>query len=85
MRAVDANSRIRYQRIAQRNGVKDNVSFEYFLKQEANESNNTNPNEMNLPACMAMSDYHLTNNETKEELRKQVDAIMWQLNVNSKL
>ena len=83
--AVDASPRIRYQRIAQRKWIKDNVTFEYFLKQEANESNNTNPNEMNLPACIAMSDYHLSNNGTKEELWKQADAIMWQLNVDSSL
>jgi dephospho-CoA kinase len=74
--AVDASPRIRYQRIAQRRSVKDNVSFEYFLKQEANESNNTNPNEMNLPACIALSDQHLNNDGTKEELQKQIDMIM---------
>ena len=81
--SVEANPRIRYQRISDRGSDIDSVSFEYFLQQEANESNNTNPSEMDLPSCISMADYHITNNGTIEELQQQVDAIMDRLHIPS--
>jgi dephospho-CoA kinase len=74
--AVDADPKIRYERIVARGGVKDKVSFEKFLADEALEMHATDSNKQNLARCMELADYRLMNNGTKEDLNAQVDIVL---------
>ncbi len=74
--AIDADPKVRYERIVLRGGAKDNVSFEKFLADEAREMHATDPAKQNLARCIELADYRLMNNGTKEELYAQVDRIL---------
>lgn len=74
--AVDADIEKRYQRISEnRQGFKDNVSFEEFKAQEEKELTNIDPNKQNLRKCIEMANYLFINNGTKKELFDKVDRI----------
>jgi dephospho-CoA kinase len=74
--AVDADPKLRYERILKRQSSTDNVSFEKFIAEEAKEMNDTNPAGMNITTCMAMADGHLTNNKDKDALHLQIDELI---------
>lgn len=74
--SVDAEPRVRYERIVKRAQETDNVSFEEFIEQELLESEGKDPWAQNLPACIDMADIHITNNGTLEELHAQVDRAL---------
>jgi dephospho-CoA kinase len=74
--AVDADPRVRYERITERKSSTDHVSFEKFLADEAREMQSTDPNKQNLAACMQKADVIFTNSGTLAELYAQVDAAM---------
>jgi dephospho-CoA kinase len=74
--AIDADPKIRYERIAARGSAKDNVSFEKFLADETREMHATDPAKQNLARCIELADYRLVNNDTKEELYSQIDQIL---------
>lgn len=74
--SVDTDRSIRYERIKLRGSETDMVSFETFCMNEDREMQSDDPNKQNLSACMALADYHLTNNGTFEELYRQMDAIL---------
>jgi dephospho-CoA kinase len=74
--AIDADPKIRYERIVARGSETDNISFEKFLADEAREMHATDPNKQNLARCIELADHRLMNNGTKEELFSQVDKIL---------
>lgn len=76
---VDADPKIRYERIVKRKSSKDQVTFEEFLEDEQVEKDTVNPSGMNLPGCMALADYIVNNNGNLEDLHKAVDAIVAEL------
>jgi dephospho-CoA kinase len=76
--AVDADPKIRYERIIARGSETDKISFEKFLADEAREMHATDPNKQNLARCIELADHRLINNGTKEYLRSQVDRIIKQ-------
>jgi len=78
--AVDADPKIRYDRIQLRKSVTDSVSFETFLGNEERESVSANPGVQNLRACIDEADYTIVNNGTINELHEHVDAILKQIN-----
>jgi len=60
--SVDADQKLRYDRIRLRNSVKDQIDFETFVSNEARElQGSDDPSKINLPACIEMSDYKLRN------------------------
>lgn len=71
--SVDAQRTIRYERIVKRGSETDLVSYEIFAENEEREMRADDPNKQNLGACMALADYHFTNNGTFDELYRQVD------------
>ena len=71
--AVDADPTVRYERIVQRNSETDHISYEEFLSNEQREMTSSDPNKQNLSKCIAMADYLLTNNTTIDELYKQLE------------
>lgn len=79
--AVDADRRIRYERITGRAGALDQVTFEHFSEQEDRELAGTDVWDMNIAGVMAMADYTLHNDGTVEELHAQVDEALAKLAV----
>jgi len=74
--SIDADPKIRYDRLIKRNeNVGDNTkTFEEFLNDEKQEA------ELQIPEVMARAKYHLDNNGSLEDLYRQIDAIMADLN-----
>ena len=70
--AVDADIKIRYERILKRKSVTDNVSFETFKQNEEREMQSKDRNAQNLRACIEMADIRIDNSGTIEELNKQI-------------
>ena len=79
--AVDADPRIRYDRIQLRKSETDSVSFEIFRQNEQRESISSDPGIQNLKACIREADYLIMNNGTIDELHIQLDTILNQINV----
>lgn len=74
--AVDADRRVRYDRVVLRGSSTDNVTFEKFSEQEDLESNGSDPWTQNLANCIERSDIVMTNNGTIPELYAQVDVYL---------
>ena len=74
--AVDADPKLRYERIVLRNSETDRVSFETFIENEQRESVSADPAVPNLPACIRLADYVLMNNGTVEELYEELGKIL---------
>lgn len=73
--AVDANPKLRFERIIKRGSETDNISFEKFFEDEKREMQNSNPNKQNISAVIGQADYVLKNNGTFDELYKQIEDI----------
>ena len=74
--AVDADSKIRYDRIFLRKSSTDAVSFEKFLQDESYEMNDTSPGGMNIAECIKMADGHIKNNGDIKSLHEQIDRLV---------
>ena len=70
---VDADIPVRYERVVARGSEKDNVTYEHFLAQIAREE--TGSSHHNIRAVMAVADYVIENNGTKEELHETIESI----------
>ncbi len=74
--AVDADPKIRYDRISLRATETDNISFDTFLANEKREFSTSDPNKQNLSRCIEMADIVLKNNGNIHELHKQLENDM---------
>ena len=74
--AVDADPRIRFERILDRKAVTDNVSFDKFLEDEKREMESNDPNKQNLKKCIEMADFVIDNNGTLDELNLKIEEIL---------
>jgi dephospho-CoA kinase len=74
--AVDADPKLRYERIIKRSTATDNVSFEKFLEQEEREMESTDPNKQNLRKCISMADFVINNDGTIEDLNSKLEEIL---------
>jgi dephospho-CoA kinase len=70
--AVNAEPRIRYDRILERRSETDSITFDTFLENEKREMTTDDPNKQNLHECISMADYVFSNNGSKEELFSQI-------------
>lgn len=77
--AVDADPKIRYERVVGRGSETDHISFETFLENEAREMSSTDPNHQNIGRCMQMADYLFNNDGDFENLYRQVEEVLNQL------
>lgn len=71
--AVDADLKIRYDRISFRATETDNISFSTFMANEEREFSTTDPNKQNLSRCIEMADIVLHNNGSIYELHQQLE------------
>lgn len=74
--AVDADPKLRYERVVERGSETDKVTYETFIANEQREMTSTDPNKQNLAACQALADFKFDNNHSFEELYKQVEAVL---------
>ena len=74
--SIDADSRLRYDRLCSRGRIGDTDSWEKFVEQEKKEENNDDPNKQQLSKTMEMADYNIENSGTLEELEAQVNKII---------
>jgi dephospho-CoA kinase len=70
--AVDADPKLRFQRISLRRSETDSVSYETFLANEAREMTSDDPNKQNLAACISQADFLFLNNGNVAELHDQI-------------
>lgn len=74
--AVNADRRVRYERVLKRWSETDKVDFDTFCIYEDREMQSTEPWDMNVFAVMKMADHIFTNNGTQEELFAQVEEAL---------
>ncbi|MES2780370.1 MAG: AAA family ATPase [Bacteroidota bacterium] len=77
--SVDADRKIRYERIVKRGSETDMVSYETFEENEEREMKADDPNKQNVGACMKLADIHFLNDGTFDELYQQVDSALGKL------
>jgi dephospho-CoA kinase len=81
--AVDADPKIRFNRIKLRNSETDQIDFDTFIANEKREMTATDPNKQNLNKCREMADFVFMNDGNREDLNQAVDNVLTQININS--
>ena len=75
--AVDAEIRLRYERVANKPGFElAHTSFEDFCRMENREMASSEPWDMNVFGVMQLADARIENNGTLEELHRAVDQAL---------
>ena len=74
--AIDAKSKIRFNRIILRKSETDFISYETFVQNEKREFESVDPNKQNLKRCIELADYVLRNNGNIDQLYEQLKQIM---------
>jgi len=74
--AVDADIKIRYDRIIIRGSETDNVSFETFRQNETREMYSDDPNKQNLSECIRQADFIIRNDDSLEQLKQKTEEIL---------
>lgn len=74
--AVDADPKVRYERVVLRGSETDHISYETFLANEQREMNSDDPNKQNLRACIKQADYRFDNNGDIASLNEQVEKVL---------
>ncbi|MAZ56396.1 hypothetical protein CL653_01255 [bacterium] len=74
--AVDADQKLRYERVQARRSESDQVTFEQFVEHEELEKNDPDPNGMQKAQVMEMADYTIYNDNNHEALEDEVDKFL---------
>ena len=74
--AVDADAKVRYQRIRERQSETDQIDFETFKENEFREMTSSDPNHQNLRKCIEMADFVFDNNGSICDLEKSVKEVL---------
>ncbi len=77
--AVDADRKLRYERIVARASELDHIDFDTFCAQEDVEMASSDPWDMNVFGVMQISDARIENNGSLEELHQKVDEALAKL------
>lgn len=76
---VDAEPRVRYERIKARGSSHDHISFEQFLEHEARERHSEEPHKQSIADVMKHADFTISNSGSIEALGVSVDRLMARL------
>jgi dephospho-CoA kinase len=79
--AVDADPKVRFERIKQRKSSTDNIDFDTFLANEKREMTASDPNKQNLSKCISEADFVFDNNGDMEALYQQVEQVLNKLGI----
>lgn len=74
--AVDADQKLRFERIHGRGSQLDQVNFEKFVEQEKAEMYGTEPYQQNISAVMQMADKTIYNDNHTEALYDEVEKFL---------
>ena len=74
--AVDADPKVRYNRIVKRGYETDNVSFDTFIANEQREMSSSDPNKQNIGRCIELADYRFDNGGSLDALHAQVEQVL---------
>ena len=74
--AVDADTRVRYERAVLRGSETDHIDYDTFLANEQREMENSDPNKQNLRYCIENVDYRFDNNGSIDDLNQQVEEVL---------
>ncbi len=74
--AIDANPKIRYNRVFVRGSETDHISYKIFADNESREMTSNNPNKQNLSKCIEMADYVFNNDKKISYLYNQVENVL---------
>ena len=77
--AVDADSKLRFQRIKERASATDHIDFKTFRSNEKREMSTPDPNKQNLGKCIEMADFVFYNNDSMDELFAQVEKVLTEI------
>lgn len=74
--AVDADQKVRYERIHKRGSATDSVSFETFKAQEEREMTSTDPTKQNVKRCMELADFTIRNDGTEADFHAAIESVV---------
>lgn len=74
--AVDADQKLRYERIHGRGSPLDHVSYEKFVEQENAEMRSDDEHRQNIAAVMQMADHTIYNDNDTGALFREVEAFL---------
>ena len=72
--AIDANPKIRFERIKGRKSSTDDIDYDTFVANEKREFTSDDPNKQNLKKCIDQADIVLNNNGTIDDLYQQLES-----------
>jgi dephospho-CoA kinase len=70
---IDADPKLRYERIVKRGSETDNVTFEEWSQQEVRESNPNDPNKQDIFGALKESDEVIANDGDEASLKIKID------------
>lgn len=73
---IDADPKVRYERIQKRGSETDNVTFEEWLLQEKREMHSDDPTKQNIAGVMEIADVVIRNSSTLSELTEAIDTFI---------
>ncbi len=74
--AVDAEPKLRFDRIIKRGTVTDNITFEKFIEDEAKEMTSVDDTKQNIRGVMNMADYTFINDGDIEAFQDHVRKVL---------
>ncbi len=77
--AVDADRKLRYDRIVLRGSSTDKVDFDTWVAQEDRELSAKDPWDMNILGVMEKADYKIQNDDSINDLHSQVGEMLTQI------
>ncbi len=77
--AVDADQKIRYERVQARRSESDKVTFEQFVAHEAMELNDPDPHGMQKQRVIEMADYVILNNNSVDDFYTAIEEVYLKL------
>lgn len=76
---IDADERLRYERVVSRQRETDQKTWEWFLEMDKLDLAAEDPNGTQVLKCMAVADFTVINNSTIEEFRNKIEYIYQQI------
>ena len=82
--AVDAESKIRYNRSIEKKDELDVITYDEFLEEENEELLSYDISKQNLGRCIELADFIILNNGSVDELHKEINKIFGEIGTDKK-
>ena len=74
--ALDANPKVRFQRVLKRASETDKITFQEFINHEEREMSSKDPTKQNLKKVISMADFKFKNDGSLKELYDQIEKAL---------